>query len=75
MFPCCSRTLVLLTTLTLLFSLLVVYGDGRNEGEPPHREKPLIFFAVLARNAAHLLRNYFGYIEALHYPKERIAVG
>ena len=60
------------TTLpTQVFVLLLLFVSGNADDE----NKPLVFIAVLARNAGYLLPNYFGYIENLKYPKERIAVG
>ena len=38
-------------------------------------DKPSIYLAIIARNAAHLLPNYLGYIEQLNYPKQQITVG
>lgn len=35
---------------------------------------PSVFLAIIARNAAHLLPNWLGYIEHLDYPKNRISV-
>lgn len=57
--------------LVAFFLLLSSFVDGDiNDGE----KDPLVFVAVLARNAGYLLSNYFGYLEKLDYPKERIAV-
>ena len=42
--------------------------DG-TEGDAPH-----VFVALQARNCAHLLPNFFGYLENLDYPKKRISV-
>jgi len=36
--------------------------------------EPSVFLAIIARNAAHLLPNWLGYIENLDYPKNRISV-
>ena len=33
-----------------------------------------VFLAILARNSAHLLPNFLGYVERLDYPKDRISV-
>ena len=74
--PSSSRATLHLTALTLLFSFLITaYGGSGDQAGFSHQEKPLVYFAVLARNAGYLLRNYFGYLEALNYPKERIVVG
>ena len=37
--------------------------------------RPLVYLAILSRNAAHLLPQYLGYIERLNYPKGRIMIG
>ena len=36
--------------------------------------KPTIFVAVLVRNKAHTLPWFFGHLEHLDYPKDRIAL-
>jgi len=36
--------------------------------------EPSVFLAIIARNAAHLLPNWLGYIDNLDYPKSRISV-
>ena len=38
------------------------------------KSNSLVFLAVIARNAAHLLPDYLGFIENLNYPKGNIAV-
>ena len=37
-------------------------------------KEPSVFLAIIARNAAHLLPNWLGYIENLDYPKNRMSV-
>jgi len=46
------------------------------EGPPPEREAslPLVMVGILARNAAHALPNFLGYLESQDYPKRRTAV-
>ena len=44
-------------------------GDGAQGPLAPH-----VFISVLARNSAYLLPNFFGYLENLDYPKDRISV-
>jgi collagen beta-1,O-galactosyltransferase len=39
------------------------------EGLAPH-----VFISVLVRNSMHVLPNFFGYLEGLDYPKDRISV-
>lgn len=39
------------------------------QDEPPH-----VFMGILVRNQAHTLANFFGYIEKLDYPKNKITV-
>ena len=36
--------------------------------------EPSVFLAIIARNAAHLLPNWLGYIDNLDFPKSRISV-
>ena len=35
---------------------------------------PHVFISVLVRNRAYVLPNFFGYLENLDYPKDRISV-
>ena len=42
--------------------------------EESEMKEPRVFLAIIARNAAHLLPNWLGYIENLDYPKNRISV-
>ena len=44
------------------------------EGEMGRDRVPHVFLGVLARNAAHLLANFFGYVENLDYPKDSMTV-
>lgn len=37
-------------------------------------QKPTVFVAVLARNAAHTLPHFLGCLERLDYPKSRMAI-
>ena len=37
-------------------------------------KEPSVFLAIIARNSAHLLPTWLGYIENLDYPKHRISV-
>ena len=52
--------------------------EGHQEMEKEEQEGrervPHVFVAVLARNVAYLLSNFFGYLENLDYPKERMTV-
>lgn len=45
-----------------------------NLSEETEVKQPSVFLAIIARNAAHLLPNWLGYIENLDYPKNRISV-
>lgn len=36
--------------------------------------KPTVMIAILARNKAHALPYFFGYLERLNYPRNRIAL-
>ncbi|XP_072176580.1 procollagen galactosyltransferase 2-like [Diadema setosum] len=38
------------------------------------RKKPTILIPILARNKAHSLPYFFGYLETLNYPKDRISL-
>lgn len=64
--------------LTPLYSFLLcsavlitsIAGGTDDAGAVP----PRVFIALQARNAAYLLPNFFGYLENLDYPKDRISV-
>ena len=77
-------------TVCLLFLLLIhllqptlAESQVDNRGSPQERgdaveeeeEAGLVFWAIIARNAAHLLPNYLGYLDRMNYPKNRIAIG
>ena len=68
-----GRLVVAVSLIVLLASLGASSEvDARDGVELTIEPRPLIFLAVLARNAAHLLSNFLGYLEALSYPKDRI---
>lgn len=67
--------------ITLLFtSLQALSADSKisdvvyNLSKETEVKEPSVFLAIIARNAAHLLPNWLGYIENLDYPKNRISV-
>ena len=71
-----------LLCLSLLFLAYGVKTQQENgtyttlQGTVPGGEyRPLVYLAILSRNAAHLLPQYLGYIERLNYPKGRIMIG
>ena len=44
------------------------------EGGGAGRQRPSVFVAILARNTAHTLPDFLGYLERLDYPKQRMSV-
>lgn len=64
--------------IILFFSSLNAYSavpDVISDlSEESEIKEPSVFLAIIARNAAHLLPNWLGYIENLDYPKNRISV-
>ena len=46
-------------------------GDSSLEAA---EDLPSVFLAILARNSAHMLPNFLGYLENLDYPKDRISL-
>ena len=79
LFPSCIRTRLLLWLSCWLSlpssSLVFVQADSAEkfyavvEGLAPH-----VFISVLVTNSMHALPNFFGYLEGLEYPKDRISV-
>lgn len=67
-----------LLKIILFFSSLNTYSavpDVISDlSEESEMKEPSVFLAIIARNAAHLLPNWLGYIENLDYPKNRISV-
>ena len=61
-------SLVRLSALMCLASCSSSSGGGKGGGAPH------VFVALQARNCAYLLPNFFGYLESLDYPKDRISV-
>ena len=62
---------VLACLLALLLCPLPSAAAAQEDGE---EALPHVFVSILARNSAHLLPNFFGYLEQLDYPKDRISV-
>ena len=62
-----SCVLVLLSS-----SLLSIKADDVVEEKPV--VAPHVFISVLVTNSAYLLPNFFGYLEGLDYPKDRISI-
>ncbi|CAI8043596.1 Procollagen galactosyltransferase 1 [Geodia barretti] len=57
------------------FLLCCVISSGSTAGsEGAAEDAPHVFVALQTRNSAHLLPNFFGYLENLDYPKSRISV-
>lgn len=84
-----ARRATVACTLLLLSSALLRRGcrarfaaepDSDEDGEEmvmfPESplQKPTVFVAVLARNAAHTLPHFLGCLERLDYPKSRMAI-
>ena len=71
----CTRLLLWLSYWLSLLSLVFVQADSAEtfyavvEGLAPH-----VFISVLVTNSMHALPNFFGYLEGLEYPKDRISV-
>ena len=59
---------VLYTPLTLAENL-DKFLSVVNRSSSPH-----VFISVLVTNSGYLLPNFFGYLEQLDYPKDRISV-
>ena len=78
LFPSCTRARLLWLSCCfglLSSSLVAIKADSAEkfyaavEGLAPH-----VFISVLVRNSMHALPNFFGYLEGLDYPKDRISV-
>ena len=67
----CSRVLWL--SSLFIGALLLVPADCTEENSPEGLA-PHVFISVLVTNSMHLMRNFFGYLEGLDYPKDRISV-
>lgn len=49
-------------------------GASGASGLDPDVAEPEVMLAILARNTAHTLPNFLGYVENLDYPKHKISV-
>lgn len=62
-------------TLILLFCVCLQYHQSKCVS---NTEKdtlmPSVFFAILVRNKEHALPYFFGYLERLDYPRDRISL-
>lgn len=65
------RIILFFSSLHTHLAVSDVVTDLSEESE---LKEPRVFLAIIARNAAHLLPNWLGYIENLDYPKNRISV-
>nr|XP_054770251.1 procollagen galactosyltransferase 2-like [Lytechinus pictus] len=64
---CC----ILLGLFTRITWVLAATSSPEVEAEIKMK-KPTVFIPILARNKAHTLPHFFGYLERLNYPKDRI---
>lgn len=66
-----ARMLQLSGLLALLLTLRVNCTEVNEEATDlaPH-----VFVSVLITNSLHLMPNFFGYLEGLDYPKDRISI-
>ena len=70
-----TSVLCLIISNLLSISMVSIHGEevenfyGTVEGLAPH-----VFISVLVPNSMHILPNFFGYLEDLDYPKDRISV-
>ena len=64
--------------LLLLIPTTVISGEEEKDAaimeEAEDKRSSMVFLAIIARNAAHLLPDYLGFLERLDYPKDSIAV-
>uniref|UniRef100_A0A5S6QMF6 Glycosyltransferase 25 family member n=1 Tax=Trichuris muris TaxID=70415 RepID=A0A5S6QMF6_TRIMR len=56
--------------LTAVAALATSWNWKAHAGHQP----PTVLFCILVRNKAHVLPYFFGYLEELDYPKDRIAI-
>ena len=47
---------------------------NENQNSEAEQSLPTVFFAILVRNKAHTLPWFFGHLELINYPKNRIAL-
>ena len=59
--------------LALLLTLRRV-NCTEEKNEEPTDLAPHVFVSVLITNSLHLMPNFFGYLEGLDYPKDRISI-
>jgi len=60
-------------SLLVVLSSLVVGALSNSDAAVRSAEAPAqVVVGVIARNTAHTLENFFGYLEALDYPKDRV---
>ena len=76
MFP--GKGLILFSVIFLSRALDPAAAEGEGAVSPGagglEDEAPLVMVGILARNTAHTLPNFLGYLERLDYPKHRMAV-
>ena len=74
--PPLSKRAASLVFLALLHCLLCSVSTTSSAGgaDDAGDVAPHVFVALQTRNNAFLLRNFFGYLENLDYPKDRISM-
>ena len=77
-FAAMYKSLAKLTLLVFLLCSVCTCTDSSVNADSEAGDEgdlaPHVFVALQARNSAYLLPNFFGYLENLDYPKDRISV-
>ncbi len=72
--PFSVKTCLIISLLLLLSTTSLTSGGTQERDHDNEKRNSLVFLAIIARNAAHLLPDYLGFLERLNYPKKNIAV-
>lgn len=63
-----------LLVVVLLSGGLVSASSSASSAPEDEKQPPLVMVGILARNTAHTLPNFLGYLENLDYPKNRMII-
>ncbi|XP_020904359.1 procollagen galactosyltransferase 1-like [Exaiptasia diaphana] len=72
--PCVSLSFLLILSFRYTIAEPRLSDILKNSTKESILKEPTVLISIIARNSAHLLPNWLGYLENLDYPKNRISI-